>query len=924
MLKLQYSSINFKFTFTLFLFSMSCYSNAKIIPNEILMTFKNELSLADSNQLNTLILKHKGTLSKTRCFCGKKNKPLPKCPCIVHVAQLPKEISLEESNSLLKSIQNFSFIKIAEQNAYRYLNTYNYHIPKNPADHPDATYYHLQWNLQQIKAPEAWELLNNPMHAFNKNQPVIVAIADTGVSNIAALRASLVEDGGFNFINETTNTFDIGSHGTPVASIIAAYTQSNLKNDQSPIAGLCWNRMKILPIVIGDNDTTKLYISRSIIYAVHQGAKVINLSLGGTISSDLELSAVNYAYSKNTVIVAAAGNSSSAEEQYPASYNKVLSVAGTNQQKEKPSFSNYGDWVSVAAPADDVPCLLNKNNMFYFNGTSFAAPHVAGLAALLFFIKPDANVKQIYNWITQNSDKESYKYCKHGIIDAYKSLKAAINSSNNILPLHNICPYYMSKCIPIDPYHFLYTDIRENTNYEIRKILPFITKGIKFTYRYLENSNKSIALVTLDTPMLKDVLMFEPTIPANSNSQELLSSALVAGPYPMLGETSSYIPYTQKDIQSFYGPGLFKKEEQNVTKLIGVLDSQSEVIWFTDKILDEIKTSIESEKSLRSLAQYWTLIDSCHILTSKNAFLTMEGQIRISGETHLIKKTTPVLDTDLIVVELSKPITNLTPIKRSRLGLRPNSIYHYNTGMEFAEFKLDTLDKNFKIDDYLWTIDHIDTIGQITAWQEGYELYSTAGTGIFELVNKTPELTSVFAAETIKGKDALSQRTAYAYYLNSKLNLAIDNIILQNALNASSAKLSGCSNHWTLIDSRHLLTSINRYTVGEAISVFGTNNNIQEILNIQKTGIEILRLSKPITHIAPVERLRKEVDGEIINYKDTLNSFNNSTTENYNGSATLQGNSLIGIFLNDGVEILEKEDNTIIDNFIISGALKSD
>jgi thermitase len=110
---------------------------------------------------------------------------------------------------------------------------------------------------------------------------------------------------------------------------------------------------------------------------------VINLSLGAPVSAYSLQAAVQYAWQRGAVIVAAAGNDGINQPNYPANYPNVIAVASTNAQDVKSAFSNYGTWIEVAAPGEDILSTYPRDWYAYLDGTSMAAPHVAGLAALL-------------------------------------------------------------------------------------------------------------------------------------------------------------------------------------------------------------------------------------------------------------------------------------------------------------------------------------------------------------------------------------------------------------------------------------------------------------------------------------------------------------------------------------------------------------
>lgn len=167
-----------------------------------------------------------------------------------------------------------------------------------------------------------------------------------------------------------------------------------LTNNGIGVAGTCPNCVLYNVKVLADNGSGAWsWIANGITWATDNGAKVINMSLGGSSGSSTVESAVNYAWGKGVVLVADAGNSGTSSPFYPAYYTNVIAVAATDQNDNKASFSNYGTWVDIAAPgvsilstAPDHPNKIWGKAVKYgtLSGTSMASPHVAGAAGLVW------------------------------------------------------------------------------------------------------------------------------------------------------------------------------------------------------------------------------------------------------------------------------------------------------------------------------------------------------------------------------------------------------------------------------------------------------------------------------------------------------------------------------------------------------------
>jgi len=204
---------------------------------------------------------------------------------------------------------------------------------------------------------------------------VIVAVIDTGVNaGNPALTGKVIE--GYNFYNNTTDASGsakgTGWHGTAVAGEV--------------INGSGGANIQIMPLQVNYGESRYLSSSailKAIYYAADNGASVINMSFGTTAYSPLMQQAIDYATSKGVIMVAAAGNNGSNGLYYPAAYNNVIAVGATNAQGVLAGFSNYGSYIDLIAPGWNSKVLAYNGGEMTANGTSFASPFIAGIAALL-------------------------------------------------------------------------------------------------------------------------------------------------------------------------------------------------------------------------------------------------------------------------------------------------------------------------------------------------------------------------------------------------------------------------------------------------------------------------------------------------------------------------------------------------------------
>ena len=274
---------------------------------------------------------------------------------------------------------------------------------------PNDPYYSNQWGLAKIQASLAFDVTHG-------SSTTKIAIVDTGIDDTHPdLSGRIV--GRANFTTDAD--FDGDGHGTHVAGIASSITNNGIG-----VAGTGYDS-RLLSVKVLDNNGSGYYswVANGIIWASDNGAKVINLSLGGTSSSFTLQNAVNYAWDKGTVVVAAAGNRNSTSRFYPAYYSNSIATAATDQNDKKASFSTYGSWVDVAAPGVSIISTY-KGDYTYFSGTSMAAPYVSGLAGLIFGFHPDWNNFQVRDKLQSSSDQipGTGFYWTYGRINACKAL----------------------------------------------------------------------------------------------------------------------------------------------------------------------------------------------------------------------------------------------------------------------------------------------------------------------------------------------------------------------------------------------------------------------------------------------------------------------------------------------------------------------
>jgi len=292
-----------------------------------------------------------------------------------------------------------------------------------PADPLNPSVPLEQYGPIQMNARQAWDVTTG-------SSDVILAIVDSGIdSGHPEFSGRLLP--GYDFIQNDTTPQDDCGHGTHVAGSAAANGNNGIG-----IAGIDW-QAKVLPVRVlgksGSNCTGWTSdVAEGIVWAVEQGADVINLSLGLSGSSRLLEYATYYAYQHDVALIAAAGNTNSAI-LYPAAYPWVLAVGATQQNETRASFSNFGAQLDVMAPGAAIlstsprsGALLSSltNSYGVLNGTSMAAGHVAGAASLLAGLTTFDRPDKIYEALIETASEYPTRTNEfgYGIIDIYAAL----------------------------------------------------------------------------------------------------------------------------------------------------------------------------------------------------------------------------------------------------------------------------------------------------------------------------------------------------------------------------------------------------------------------------------------------------------------------------------------------------------------------
>jgi serine protease len=329
---------------------------------------------------------------------------------------------------------------------------------------PNDSLFNAQWHLQSasgsINVAAAWDVTNG--------SGVTVAVLDTGIAfenrsdstGTYFVAPDLVGTHfvpGYDFINNDRFANDDHSHGTHVAGTIAQSTNNSIGT-----AGVAFGA-SLMPVkVLGrDGGGTHSTIAQGIRWAADNGAHIINLSLGSSNGSKTLHDAVAYAYGKGVTLIAAAGNSGANAVSFPAAYdNYVIAVSATRLDEAIAPYSNYGSSISLAAPGGDLSVDQNRDGYadgvlqntfnpntkntgdfgyYFFQGTSMAAPHVSGVAALVASqllqktgVADPAVVRSILESTARDKGPAGKDiYFGHGIVDAAAAVRAAVALTNS-------------------------------------------------------------------------------------------------------------------------------------------------------------------------------------------------------------------------------------------------------------------------------------------------------------------------------------------------------------------------------------------------------------------------------------------------------------------------------------------------------------
>lgn len=347
----------------------------------------------------------------------------------------------QKTEALLKELLQLNVLEYAER------------VPLDEvASTPNDPNYNItyQWGLMKINAAQAWDISTGSPNAvvaivdnaFDVNHPEVSIMV---YNNVGESPTNQIDDDWNGYVDDRKG-FDVAdmdnnligpsntwNHGTHNFGVIAARTNNN-----GGIASIGYG-IRVIPVKATKNTSSPNAITHGyegIVYAVIAGARVINCPWGSTLNSVTAQNIINWAKSKNVLIIAAAGNANTSNNFYPAAYTGVLGVGSTAASDKKSSFSNFGSYIDVMAPGSDIYSCVPTNQYTFMSGTSQASALVTGLAGLMLSLNTNMPVSELENCIKGSCDNIDYMNTGYigqigaGRINAYSSMQCLQTLAN--------------------------------------------------------------------------------------------------------------------------------------------------------------------------------------------------------------------------------------------------------------------------------------------------------------------------------------------------------------------------------------------------------------------------------------------------------------------------------------------------------------
>jgi len=316
---------------------------------------------------------------------------------------------------------------------------------------PYASLY--QWNLDSVNSYEAWDISRG-------THDVVVAVLDTGIDwTHPDLAPNIWNDSsgyhGYNFISDNHQPMDdnvnsyneVGGwdsntyiyHGTHVAGVIGAVINNNVG-----VAGMAQVRLMAVKVMNDSGEGTDATVASGIRWAVDNGANIVTMSLGVDGPSATLQNQIEYASRNGVVTIAASGNSGSSMVSYPAAYPSVIAVGAIDSALRRATFSNFGSGLDIMAPGVQIYSTRGGGGYQYLSGTSTAAPHVAGVAALMLSVNPaltPSEIGGVINATATDISRAGYDTATGwGIVDAFRAVEQIAGPTVTITDYPSFAP----------------------------------------------------------------------------------------------------------------------------------------------------------------------------------------------------------------------------------------------------------------------------------------------------------------------------------------------------------------------------------------------------------------------------------------------------------------------------------------------------
>lgn len=323
----------------------------QIYTDELLVTFIDGTSV---ERIKEIVSLEKGTVVGTILSLG------------IYQVEIDANQSLDVLDQAIQNLMAYDAVEYAE-----------YSVKAEVAAYPNDSNVASQSNMETIRANEAWKITRGN---------TLISIVDTGVDyGHAELRNKVIQ--GKDYVSADDDPMDEDGHGTHVAGIAAAES-----NNSSGVAGVSWGSKVLAVRGIGGSFAALVSAVR---YSADRGSKVINISGGAYFDSISLQRVIDYAVSKEALIVSTAGNDGLNKRAFPCYYSDVVCVGNSTNMDDRAASSNFGLWVDIAAPGQSVISTQLGGGTTTKSGTSMAAPLVSGAAAIVWTQHPEFTAMQV-------------------------------------------------------------------------------------------------------------------------------------------------------------------------------------------------------------------------------------------------------------------------------------------------------------------------------------------------------------------------------------------------------------------------------------------------------------------------------------------------------------------------------------------------